>query len=112
VQLWERLLYSSGGKLEIPKCNFSIFDWTFNKFGRAHLSYSIKPDLEVISSGNNTTMTIPFLPVNKAYKYVGIQIALDGNMDQQVQDLQTKCTQMASCLLKHILTLRILNKVL
>jgi hypothetical protein len=25
AQLWERLLYSTGGKLEISKCNFSLF---------------------------------------------------------------------------------------
>jgi hypothetical protein len=31
-----------------------------------------------------------------AYKYVGIQLSLDGNMTKQVEDLTKKCVDMAT----------------
>jgi hypothetical protein len=27
AQTWEKLLHTSGGKLEIPKCKFGVFEW-------------------------------------------------------------------------------------
>jgi hypothetical protein len=95
AQLWEKLLYTSGGKLEIPKCNFSVFKWDFDKFGRAHLIEPSFKQLQVTSSDNHKQMIIPILKTNCSYKYVGIHIALDGNMKSQILDLQTKCNQIA-----------------
>jgi hypothetical protein len=95
AQLWEKLLYTSGGKLEIPKCNFSVFDWDFDKFGRAHLIEPPFSNLQVTSSDNHKQLVIPVLKTNSSYKYVGIHIALDGNMTAHIQDLQTKCKQIA-----------------
>jgi hypothetical protein len=95
AQLWENLQHTSGGKLEIPKCNFSVFQWEYNKFGRAYLSNDNTRPLSVTRSDNNTITTIPFIPINQSYKYVGIHIALDGNMGQQIKDLQSKCNKMA-----------------
>jgi Reverse transcriptase (RNA-dependent DNA polymerase) len=34
-QTWERLLHTSGGKLEIAKCAFALFSWVFDDHGRA-----------------------------------------------------------------------------
>jgi hypothetical protein len=30
AQIWEKLLYTTGGILEIPKCVFTIFRWEYN----------------------------------------------------------------------------------
>jgi hypothetical protein len=96
AQLWENLLHTSGGKLEIPKCNFSVFQWEYDKFGRAFLTNDNISLLSVTSSDDNTITKIPFIPINQSYKYVGIHITLDGNMHQQIQDLQSKCNKMAT----------------
>jgi hypothetical protein len=34
-QIWERLLWSSGGLLEIEKCRFYAIQWTFDESGKA-----------------------------------------------------------------------------
>jgi hypothetical protein len=95
AQLRGRLLYTSGGKLEIPKCNFSIFAWEFDNLGRAHLRQPTFTQLNVNSSDNQKQLVIPVLNINKLYKYVGIHIALDGNMTSQINDLQEKCNQIS-----------------
>jgi hypothetical protein len=33
AQLWEKLLYVTGGKLEITKCKFALFTWIFDDMG-------------------------------------------------------------------------------
>jgi hypothetical protein len=32
VQNWEELLYTTSGKLEIPKCKVGVIDWEYDKF--------------------------------------------------------------------------------
>jgi hypothetical protein len=88
AQLWERFLYITGGKLEIPKCNFALFQWTIDNMGRAHLAPSNQQYLHVRSSETNETMHVPQIEPHQAYKYVGVQIALNGNMTTQIQSLQ------------------------
>ena len=36
-------------------------------------------------------MHVPQIEPHQAYKYVGVQIALNGNMTTQIQSLQEKC---------------------
>jgi hypothetical protein len=48
-----------------------------------------------LSSENQKQLVIPVLNTNKSYKYVGIHIALDGNMTSQINDLQEKCNQIS-----------------
>jgi hypothetical protein len=33
AQLWEKLLFTTGDKLEIPKCVFTIFTWKYDNLG-------------------------------------------------------------------------------
>jgi hypothetical protein len=40
--------------------------------------------------------TIPQISTDTPYKYVGIQLTLDGNMTKQIEDLQSKCLKMAA----------------
>jgi hypothetical protein len=39
---------------------------------------------------------IPQMKTTDSYKYVGVNIALDGNMDTQIKDLHQKCTSFAT----------------
>jgi hypothetical protein len=98
AQLWERLLYTSGGKLEIPKCIFALFDWSFDKWGRPTLSSSSSNHLHLQCSETKKHAIIPQMSTKEAYKYVGIQLALDGNMEAQILDLQKKCNDMSTIL--------------
>lgn len=58
-QIWEKLLYSSGGKLEIPKRNFGLFDWTYDNYGRAKMKPSTKAVTHVINSKDKSLMQLP-----------------------------------------------------
>jgi hypothetical protein len=92
---WERLLFTSGGKLEIEKCAFALFNWNFDDHGRANLDSSTRYNLHIQSSETKEVTLIPQISTTKAYKYVGVQLALDGNMQRQIEDLRIKCIQMA-----------------
>jgi hypothetical protein len=37
AQIWERLLWSSGGLLEINKCRYCIIQWQFGPSGNAQM---------------------------------------------------------------------------
>jgi Reverse transcriptase (RNA-dependent DNA polymerase) len=98
TQTWERLLHTSGGKLEIPKSVFAIFEWAFDQWGRPKLLTSSSNHLHIQCSDTKQQSIIPQMSTKEAYKYVGVQLALDGNMTQQTRDLQTKCNEMSSIL--------------
>jgi hypothetical protein len=95
VQNWEKLLYTSGRKLEIPKCKFGVIDWEYDNLGRVTLKSNTKSVLNVTNSKDSTNMTIPQLDTYKAYRYVGIYFAIDGNQIAQLNDLATKCNKMS-----------------
>jgi hypothetical protein len=59
--------------LEIPKCVLALFNWTFDKWGRAVLSDKKSHHLHIQSSDTNTPSLIPFLPLSIMYQ------ALDQN---------------------------------
>jgi exonuclease III len=41
AQMWGDLLYTSGGALEIPKCNFYVMHWEFDEAGQPQLDAAI-----------------------------------------------------------------------
>jgi hypothetical protein len=98
AQHWEKLLYVSGGKLEIPKCKFAFFKWTFNYLGIATLQPNNNQHIQVTSSEDRKPMIVHQIDPSTAYKYVGVEIALDGNMAQQIKALQLKCNKLNSAL--------------
>jgi hypothetical protein len=91
AQLWEKLLFTTGGKLEIQKCVFAIFKWKFDNLGRPVLQPSNNQQLHVKSSETGDIMLVPQIEPSDAYIYVGVQLALDGNMTTQIATLKTKC---------------------
>jgi hypothetical protein len=95
-QKWERLLNTSGGKLEIDKCAFALFSWVFDDMGRATLDTQTSYKVHIRSSETNNVTLISQMSTNQSYKYVGLQLALDGNMDEKINDLRKKCVNMAT----------------
>jgi hypothetical protein len=81
---------------EISKCCFSLFDWIFDSHGKATLNQDTNYKLDVQNSEIKNINLIKQIPPKESYKYVGIEIALDGNMIQQIKSLQDKCHQMAT----------------
>jgi hypothetical protein len=77
---------------------FVIFDWTFDQRGRPRLQTSSSNHLHLQCSDTKQHSIIPQISTTEAYKYVGVQLALDGNMKAQAQDLHKKCTEMSTIL--------------
>jgi hypothetical protein len=85
-----KLLKSTGGKLEISKCNFALFQWDYDNMGRAILLPNNNQSLSITNSDTKATLSVPQISHSQSYKYVGVQIALDGNMEKQISTLQDK----------------------
>jgi hypothetical protein len=75
-----------------------MFQWAFDNCGRALLKQSNQQSIHVRCSENNTIMHVPQMDPSQAYKYVGVHIALDGNMTEQIQKLQDKCNNINAAL--------------
>ena len=91
VQLWEQLLHVTGGKLEIPKCKFLVFTWSFDVNGDAiisHVEYAYPMD--IIDSDTKNPITIESISSSTHYKLLGVQIAFDGNATEQFKVLEEK----------------------
>jgi hypothetical protein len=77
TQTWEKLLHTSCGKLEIRKCVFAILEWTNDKWGRPTIKTKTNNTLHIKNSDTQQIDNIPQISPATAYKYVGVQIALE-----------------------------------
>ena len=95
--LWEQLQHSSGGKLNVDKCNTALFIWRQDNLGLPELTpHTDTPiHISIVTSQDNKTQTIPILPLNKAYKYLGVHQCPDGSTSPQIQALLRKSTKYA-----------------
>lgn len=105
VQLWEQLLHVTGGKLEIPKCKFLVFTWTFNANGDAILSHvEYAYPMDIVDSDTDQPITIESITSNTPYKLLGVQIAFDGNSQEQLKVLEEKTMHLIEVFTKVPLT--------
>jgi hypothetical protein len=89
-QIWEQLLHSASGKLELPKCRFGIIRWQYTSQGGASLCPSSQQTLSIQDSETHQQVQVPQLEPSDAYKYLGVHIALDGNMKAQQEFIRDK----------------------
>jgi hypothetical protein len=97
--LWERLLYQIGGKLEISKCKFVVYNWEYNDIGNRDLikSKSIGKITINESEGNNR-IEIEEIASTEPYKLLGIQISPSDNQKGNIKLIEEKCNKMISLL--------------
>jgi hypothetical protein len=93
VQAWEQLLHVASGKLELGKCCFGLIRWTYDSSGNATVCPTTEEELQITDSETGQAVNVPQLDAALAYKYLGVQIAFDGNMETQKQALREKCQQ-------------------
>jgi hypothetical protein len=83
AQQWERLLYATGGALNLMKCFWYGVQWSFMPSGVPYME-KIKdadPDSIALSSGADfdTTYNIQRIETAKGMQTLGVRLALDGN---------------------------------
>ena len=90
VELWQKLLHATGAKLELEKCKFFVFTWTFDIDGNPHLTQLQQPhQMQIQDSETQETTNVNSMNITDSYKLLGVQISFTGNNDDQVKVLTT-----------------------
>ena len=92
---WDRLLWATGGELELPKCAFYVTVWHFNDDGTARPYTPQELDIQLhIQRPDGTSFYIQQLDSNTASKLLGIMRSPTGNQQPELQALQKKSNDM------------------
>lgn len=100
AQTWEKLLFFSGGSLNLQKCSWYVMHWTWVK-GRPHLApiRSTDSELRLSTQGNDAALTtIKRMPLNKANRLLGVYLSPDGDFATQLMVLKKKADEFAHSL--------------
>jgi hypothetical protein len=76
-QMWERLLWTSGGLLNLSKCLYYILAWYFDSEGRATMvpATTIHPSLRLTSGNNPHRAAINHFNYDDAHTYLGASLS-------------------------------------
>jgi hypothetical protein len=99
AQDWERLLFYSGGSLNLKKCSWSMLYWEW-KHGRPSLYRRQANDAEVNlateSTGKVSKSVIQYIPPTKSTRVLGVHINQMGDFTDQLNALREKSDKMAN----------------
>jgi Reverse transcriptase (RNA-dependent DNA polymerase) len=118
AQLWEKLLHSTGGALELTKCFYRLLHWTWDHSGQPQMTplieidkaptpgiYQLNPKESFsiqLSQGSDTTKTtILHKNPNISSKSLGVLSNPMGNWDDEASRLLTKSNAYAVQTLSH-----------
>jgi len=105
AQIWERLLFYSGGALNLKKCFYYILYWEWDEKGRPRPRASNINDPTVkLRSGDGPTEVIRRLDLNESHRTLGVYINPIGDFTVQLQKLKEKADKLATRLLISNLT--------
>jgi hypothetical protein len=82
AQRWERLIWSSGGALNLDKCYLYLLEWTYSKTGIARLKPLKDMPYDVsLTAGNSPAPPVPIRTVepHQGTRTLGVRLAPDGN---------------------------------
>jgi hypothetical protein len=99
AQTWEKLLFYSGGALNLSKCSWYIMYWDWKK-GRPQLRPTQPQDgtVALTTQGNDQSTPTPILrnDIDKATRILGVYLSPDGDFKTQIKILKKKADQFAS----------------
>jgi hypothetical protein len=90
-QIWERLLWLSGGLLEIPKCKCHIIQWKFGSSGKAKIVTAAEANFPVfhLTEGNTGQSAIVDQPdCTDSFRTLGMHKTILGNQSEQIRILR------------------------
>jgi hypothetical protein len=90
AQLWNDLLYVSGGKLEITKCSYHPLRFKFAPDGTPSVETTLPPAIKIIDSMTNTAFQVTPLSPYSPHKTLGHWKAPTGSSSTQLSVLRTK----------------------
>jgi len=91
LDLWQGLLWGSGGAFNAKKCSWT-FIWSYNKYGHAHLLPLDDNSLFKIHTQNmyGNTHTLKINQPSEAICLLGVHIVADGSYGKELSVLQQK----------------------
>jgi hypothetical protein len=95
AQKWERLLYVTGGALNLLKCFWYGIQWTFTDAGipRMQKSKADDPVIHLTSGADfQTSHTITRIEVTKGMQTLGVRLAPDGNENKEYNHRMNEAT--------------------
>jgi hypothetical protein len=95
AQTWEKLLYSTGGALELSKCFNYLVHWTYDKRGDPTIAPpdpSIPP-IEITNSATGHTVQIKQLDCSEPHKTLGVVISPSKNQAAEHTRLAKKALE-------------------
>jgi hypothetical protein len=104
AQAWERLLFYSGGALNLSKCSWQVLHWTWIK-GRSTLTktppqHHENPGVQLYTQNDTTNCTpIKAADYNQPTRILGVYLTSSGDFTHQLQLLKQKADKMADTLL-------------
>jgi len=99
AQLWNDLLWTSGGALELQKCSYQVMQWKFTTSGEPVLAAGMVGDpLLLVSGDRSLVQAIPLTSAYTAYKTLGHFKSPSGTSCRQYQELKKKSDKLASFL--------------
>ena len=106
AQHWERLLFISGGKLELNKCFFYALIWQFDTDETPTLTPKDQiPHQLMITQGNDNEPTeIIQKDCSEPHKTLGVMKAPNRSQNGEIQRLLTKCNDHAKAILSNSVT--------
>jgi hypothetical protein len=85
AQIWEHLLWTSGGLLELSKCRFYIIYWKFANDGSGTMMSTTEldtPSLLLTEGKTHMLQEVKQLDLDDAFKTLGIHKTISGNQSQ------------------------------
>ena len=96
AQLWNDLLWSSGGALELPKCSYHYLHYDFTNNGSPILRPGrIGPNLVILTGDRTGQQVIPPMSAYKAHKTLGHYKSPAGNEIKQIAILRKQSDLLA-----------------
>jgi hypothetical protein len=90
AQIWNNLLFVSGGKLELSKCSFHILQFQFRPDGTPYPDLAAPPPIKLKDSVSHESIIIHSLPANQPHKTLGHWKSPAGKQSKQLQEIQKK----------------------
>jgi hypothetical protein len=97
AQRWERLLYATGGALNLTKCFWYGIEWTFSPAGAPTMLPSTEGHQISLSSGSDFDNPQPIQRISTSIgkRTLGVRLAPDGNDTQEFHHRLTQANQIA-----------------
>ena len=89
IHWFSSLLWTTGGKLEPRKCNYTVMHWLFDEAGNPYLDHTNYNTMDIRDSNGKVCSRIKYMNPTQASKYLGHTKETAGTQSHQEQNSST-----------------------